>query len=290
MLKLRLLALTTLALLMLGCSASKDYLVVFHTPYGDMKAILYEETPIHKKNFIELVQSGKYDSTTFHRVIADFMIQGGDINAKKDLEEEAQIDYKLDQEIHDNYWHAKGALAAARMGDNVNPEKKSSGSQFYIVDGQTYTETELTQMAEGRLAQQKQAKIKELLSMKKYAYLRNKVIEMQKSNDLEGLMNFMENKADSLVEAEFGEIELYKFSPEQMAIYAETGGAPHLDGEYTVFGKVVEGLSVIDSIASVKTLRADKPAEAIYMTVELEKIAKKNITKNYGYIYPTEEK
>ncbi len=279
----------TIALIFTACSASKDYLVVFHTPYGDMKAILYEETPIHKNNFIKLVESGQYDSTIFHRVISDFMIQGGDVNAKKNIEEDKKIDYQLEAEIVDNFWHVKGALSAARLGDKANPDKKSSGSQFYIVDGQTYTETELTQMAEGRISQQKQTNVRKLLSMKKYAYLRNKVIEMQKNNDLEGLMEFMNETADSLVTKEFGEAEIYKFKTVQIADYAEKGGAPHLDGEYTVFGKVVEGIAVIDSIAAVKTGSADKPIKDIYMTIELEKISKKKITENYGYTYPKEE-
>jgi len=280
-----------ITIILSACAGSKDNLVVFHTPYGDMKAILYEETPIHKKNFLKLVESGQYDSTIFHRVIEDFMVQGGDVNAKNNIEEEDKINYQLQAEIiDDKFWHIKGALAAARMGDNVNPNRKSSGSQFYIVDGQTYTENELTQMAEGRKAQQKQMKVKQVLGMKKYASLRNKVVEMQKNEDLEGLMNFMEHTADSLVALEYGEIELYQFKPEQVADYAEKGGAPHLDGEYTVFGQVVEGLAVIDSIASVRTAMANKPIEDIFLTVELEKISKKKITENYGYNYPKEEK
>lgn len=271
-----------------GCSASKDSIVIFHTSYGDMKAILYEETPLHKENFIKLVESGQYDSTIFHRVIKDFMIQGGDVNVKPNIEEEDKVTYTIPEEINEKFWHIKGALAAARMGDNVNPKKASSGSQFYIVDGQTYNENELIQMAEGRKAQQKQAKVKELLGMKKYASMRNKVIEMQKNNDLEGLMKFME-KADSLIDIEFGEIALYEFNDSQKADYADMGGAPHLDGEYTVFGRVVEGLGVIDSIASIRTARGDKPIEDIYLTVELEKMSKKKISELYGYNYPKEE-
>lgn len=272
-----------------ACSASKDYLVVFHTPYGDMKAILYDETPLHKENFIKLVESGQYDSTIFHRVIKDFMIQGGDLNTKTNIEDEDKINYTIPAEISNQFSHIKGALAAARMGDNVNPKRASNGTQFYIVDGQTYEENELIQMAEGRKAQQKQAKVRELLALKKYASLRNKVIDMQKSNDLEGLMAFMDN-ADSLISLEFGEISLYQFSEDQIKDYAAIGGAPHLDGEYTVFGRVVEGFNVIDSISAVRTAQANKPVKDIYLTVELEKISKKKISTNYGYNYPREEK
>jgi len=273
-----------------SCQTSKDSVIVLHTEYGDMKAILYEETPKHKQNFIKLVESGKYDSTIFHRVIENFMVQGGDVNQKKNIEDEDKVNYTIEAEIQPDFWHVKGALAAARQGDQINPERKSSGSQFYIVHGQKFEESDLKQMSEGRAYQQKQMKLRELLGMKKYATLRNEVIEMQKAQDMEGLQNFMETIADSLVEKEFGKIELYEFNQSQIEDYANIGGAPHLDGEYTVFGRVVEGLNVIDSIASVKTAGADKPVEDIFMTAEVEKMSKKKITEQYGYEYPNEEK
>lgn len=279
----------TLMVVLVSCQTSKDSVVVFHTKYGDMTAILYEETPKHKENFIELVESGKYDSTIFHRVIENFMVQGGDVNQKQGLEEEEKITYNIDAEIIPDFWHVKGALAAARQGDNINPEKKSSGSQFYIVHGQTFDESALTQMAEGRVYQEMQLKLRECLAMKKYAGIRNEVIEMQKAKDMEGLQTFMETTADSLVEKEFGEIEAYKFSDAQIEDYETVGGAPHLDGEYTVFGKVVEGLAVIDSIASVRTAAADKPVKDIFMTADIEKMSKKKITELYGYEYPEQE-
>ncbi len=283
------LAVTIAIFVMTGCQTSKDSLVVFHTEYGDMKAILYEETPKHKNNFIKIVESGKYDSTIFHRVIEDFMIQGGDVNLKPGIKEDEKINNTIDAEIDSKFWHVKGALAAARQGDQVNPQKKSSGSQFYIVDGQTMEESALVQMAEGRKFQQKQAKIRELLGKNKYAKLRNEVIEMQKTQDMEGLQAFMD-KADSLIALEFGEMETYVFSERQISDYSEIGGAPHLDGEYTVFGRVVEGLAVIDSIAAVRKGAGDKPIEDIYVTMELEKMSKKKITEKYGYKYPQEEK
>jgi peptidyl-prolyl cis-trans isomerase B (cyclophilin B) len=273
-----------------SCQTSKDSVVIFHTQYGDMTAILYEETPKHKANFIELVKSGKYDSTIFHRVIENFMVQGGDVNQKDGIEEEEKINYTIEEEIHPDFWHVKGALAAARQGDNVNPKRKSSGSQFYIIHGQKFTENDLVQMAEGRVYQQKQMKLRECLAMKKYAPIRNQVIEMQKAKDMEGLQNFMETTADSLVEQEFGKQEVYEFSEEQIKDYETVGGAPHLDGEYTVFGRVVEGMNVIDSIASVRTAAADKPVKDIFLTAEIEKMSRKKITEQYGYEYPKEDK
>ncbi len=279
-----------LLIIMASCQTSKDSIVIFHTKYGDMTAILYEETPKHKENFLELVESGKYDSTIFHRVIEKFMVQGGDINQKSGIEDDEKINYTIDAEIHPDFWHVKGALAAARQGDNVNPEKKSSGSQFYIVHGQKFTEDDILQMPEGRLYQQKQMKLRELLGKKKYASLRNEVIEMQKAKDMEGLQNFMETMADSLVEKEFGKLELYEYSDAQIEDYKTIGGAPHLDGEYTVFGRIVEGLNVVDSNAAVRTAGANKPVTDIYVTAEVEKMSKKKITEQYGYEYPKEEK
>lgn len=279
-----------LAALLVSCQATKDSVVVLHTEFGDMTAILYEETPKHKENFIKLVESGKYDSTTFHRVIEDFMVQGGNVNQKEGIEDEDKIDYTLDAEIVPGFWHVKGALAAARQGDQVNPKRESSGSQFYVIHGQIFEESDLQQLAEGRVFQEKQRKLRQCLGMKKYASLRNQVIEMQKAQDLEGLQDFMETTADSLVQKEFGEIEEYEFSEAQIEDYKTIGGAPHLDGEYTVFGRVVEGLNVIDSIAAVQTAGADKPVEDVFMTAEIEKMSKKKITEKYGYQYPEEEK
>ena len=125
-----------LLIILQSCVMNKDVIITISTPYGDMKAILYEETPLHKKNFIELSESGKFDSTIFHRVIKDFMIQGGDINL---INEEEVIDYTIPAEVNNKLFHKKGEIAAARMGDDVNPNKESSGCQFYIVDGKVYT-------------------------------------------------------------------------------------------------------------------------------------------------------
>ena len=130
-----------LIIIIQSCAMNKDVLITISTPYGDMKAILYDETPLHKKNFIELSESGQFDSTIFHRVIENFMIQGGDVNL---INDEDVIDYTIPAEFNSKLFHRKGEIAAARMGDNVNPEKESSGCQFYIVQGKVYTEEELT--------------------------------------------------------------------------------------------------------------------------------------------------
>ena len=129
-----------LFIILQSCDMDKDVIITISTPYGEMKAILYDETPLHKQNFIKLSESGQFDSTIFHRVINEFMIQGGDVNL---FDEDKPIDYTIPAEINDNLFHRKGEIAAARMGDNVNPNRESSGCQFYIVQGKVYTEEEL---------------------------------------------------------------------------------------------------------------------------------------------------
>jgi cyclophilin family peptidyl-prolyl cis-trans isomerase len=185
-----------------------DFLVTISTSFGDMQAILYDATPKHKANFIKLAQEGYFDSTTFHRVIQDFMIQGGDPNSKPGGNA-AQIGsggpgYTIDAEFVPGLSHIKGALSAARQGDQVNPKRASSGSQFYIVhNGQRCV---------------------------------------------------------------------------------------HLNGQYTVFGQVIQGLEVIDAIATqpVDRRMGDRPRTDIRMTVKVEEMKRKKITEEYGYTYPEE--
>lgn len=263
-----------------ACDKNKDYLVTIHTEFGDMKAILYEETPLHKKNFIELAKAGKYDSTTWHRVIEGFMIQGGDIYAKDDTRE-TEAD-RIPAEIVEGLKHTKGALAAARQGDNMNPKKMSSSSQFYIVDGRKFTEAELT-TDQMKLNQA----VSQMLQDEQYDSLRQLFTELQQKGDFEG-MNQLALDSKDYVAAELG-LDLNKeVDPDMVDTYVNEEGAPHLDNEYTIFGRVVKGLDVIDKVAAVKTGRGDKPVEDTYISVELEMVPKKEITEKYGYEYPEE--
>lgn len=265
-----------------ACDKNKDYLITIHTEYGDMKAILYDETPLHKKNFIELAKAGKYDSTKWHRVIESFMIQGGDVNAKEGTRE-TEAD-RIPAEIVKGFKHTKGAIAAARQGDNTNPKKMSSGCQFYIVDGRTFSEAELT-TDQMKLNQS----VSEMLRDEQYDSLRQLFTELQQKRDFDG-MNKLALDCKDYVAKEMG-VDLNKdIDPEMVATYSKEDGAPHLDNEYTVFGRVVEGLDVIDKIAAVKTGRMDKPVEDTYLTIELELVPKKEITEKYGYEYPKLEK
>lgn len=281
------LAVTFLSLtIAFSCTSEKDEMVTIHTPYGDMKVLLYDQTPKHKENFLKLAKEGLLDSTDFHRVIQNFMIQGGDVNAKGNSKE--QVNYTIDAEFDDTFIHEKGALAAARLGDMQNPTKASSGSQFYIVHGQVFSENDLRDMAEGQYMVSLQQRFGALLNEPEYIGLREEVIALQDAGDVEGIMEKIRESEALLIE-KFGPLERLEVNEQRIRAYTTLGGAPHLDGEYTVFGKVVEGLAVIDSIAAVPTGAADRPLEPVYMTVSVEKVSKNKIEQEYGYQYPEKE-
>ena len=207
----------------LTCTAQKatekETVVVIKTSMGTIKAKLYNDTPQHRDNFIKLVNDGWYNGSPFHRVINQFMIQGGQ-NADGRLDP----GYTVPAEFKDNHFHKKGVLAAARQPDQVNPKKASSGSQFYIVQGKVYDDKWL---------------------------------------------DMFENRSGKVLSAK------------QRQAYKTVGGTPHLDGDYTVFGEVTEGLEVVDKIAAVKTGRMDVPVEPVtIISVTIEKGCEKNCQKS----------
>ncbi len=265
---------------MSACAVEKDYLVTIDTPYGAMHAVLYDATPKHKKNFLDLARAGRYDSTLFHRVIPEFMVQGGDLLTKPNPSADDSITYTVPAEFVDTLYHQKGALSAARQGDQINPEKASSGSQFYIVHGTTFTEAELlTDM--NKLA----AGVEQLVQFVDYTDVRDELVSLYESGNYEAYNERMlslkpdvEEKLDIKVDRDY--------SDEKLQIYTTTGGTPHLDDTYTVFGQVLDGLAVIDSIAAQPTRRPDRPVEDIYMRVSVEEMPKKKITQRFGYTYP----
>jgi peptidyl-prolyl cis-trans isomerase B (cyclophilin B) len=190
-------------------SQEKMVKFIIITEYGDIKGVLYNDTPQHRDNFIKLVEEGWYNGSIFHRVIKNFMIQGGQgATGKQDP------GYTVPAEFVPAHYHQKGALAAARMGDNVNPQRASSGSQFYIVQGQTFNDQ---------------------------------------------MLDAMEQRSG------------IKYTEEQRRVYTTVGGTPHLDGAYTVFGLVTDGLDVVDKIAAVQTGSADKPVNDVEMTIKVIK-------------------
>lgn len=188
-----------------SCNTEKDQVITLSTKFGDMKMILFDDTPQHKENFIKLVKDGTYDGTIFHRVIKGFMIQGGDPFTKDESKSPSQYGtggpgYTVPAEIKDNHPHRRGAVAAARLGDGANPKRASSGSQFYIVE--------------------------------------------------------------------------------------KDNGANHLDGQYTVFGQVIDGFDVIDKVAQQPTQYPDRPVEKIVVNFSIDEVSKEKITEEYGYTYP----
>lgn len=207
----------------------KDYLVTITTEAGPMRLVLFDETPLHKANFIKLAKEKFYDGLLFHRIIEAFMIQGGDPNSRNAKSKEAldnrDVGYKIPAEIHPNFFHRKGALGAAR--DN-NPQKESSGCQFYLVQGRPMPGADLDRQLERATR---------------------------------------------------------KPTDSQKKVYQTLGGTPHLDGGYTVFGQVIEGLAVIDSIAARPRDARDRPLKDVTMQVSVEQMKKKKITKKYGYSF-----
>ena len=274
-----------------GCAQKKgnDYVITIETSYGNMVAILYDDTPKHKSNFIKLAQEKFFDSLLFHRVIEEFMIQGGDPNSKKPKPEQplgtGGPGYTIDAEINPLYFHDKGALSAARLSDQVNPKKASSGSQFYIVQGKKYTDEELSQLEQSIRYGKKNQALRDVLGLPECADIRQQVMEKQQQNDGAWLTSFFE-KSDTLITQFKKEYSLFSFSDEQKQHYKEFGGAPHLDGDYTVFGKVIQGLDVIDKIAAVPKGPGDRPAEDIRMFITVQEMSKNKIEKTYGYVYP----
>ena len=226
------------------------------TSLGNITVRLYDETPLHRDNFLKLAKEGFYNGTLFHRVIRDFMIQGGDpdsVNAPAGKRlGVGGPDYTLEAEIHPALFHKRGALAAARQGDEVNPERRSSGSQFYIVWGQTYNDGQLRQMGK-QLEMQRLQSIFQTLA----ADHRTEILQLRRDRNRTGLQELQ----DRLVaEAETKAKALGPVLTEaQMEAYSSVGGTPHLDGQYTVFGEVVEGLDIVDRIQQVETLSGDRP-------------------------------
>ncbi len=260
----------------------KDELVVIHTEFGDMTVLLYEETPLHKANFLRLAKAGLYDSVIWHRVIEEFMVQGGDVtkNPKSEDFELKEIPGEFVKQFH----HKKGALAAARKGDGVNPERNSSSCQFYIVQGKKHDEQQLT-INEPQL----QMGLGELFNNSDYDSIRTQFREISMNYSIDSLKNFAFSLKELVAEkTSFNPIK--DISAERVVSYTTVGGSPHLDDAYTVFGEVVAGLEVIDQLASVETGRADKPKKDTYMTMEVIVAKTKKITEEYGYVYPPIEK
>lgn len=267
---------TTMLILLLvicACKAEKkmtpfssisddDTIVLIETSSGDIKVKLYSDTPKHRDNFIKNIKEHMYDGIIFHRVVKNFMIQAGDPSAK-DLPQGApagggDVNWTVPAEIiYPKYFHKYGALAAARENDDVNPNKESSGCQFYIVTGTKWTEAKLM------------SKEKELNDVRQKEYFnklvkesKDEVAKLRKNKDtvkLLELQDSLERKSEEMLK----ENPAIKITPEQEKIYSTIGGMPHLDNNYTVFGEVVEGMDIVEAISKVRTDRRNRPVDDI---------------------------
>lgn len=241
----------------------KETTVIMHTSLGDVTLKLYNETPLHRDNFIKLVKEGTYNGLLFHRVIKDFMVQGGDVTSKDAPMNKSlgagDLGYTVPAEfVFPKYFHKKGALCAARTGDEVNPERASSASQFYIVTGKKYTEGELKQMEK-----QLENRLKQSIFARLQTENKAKIMQLYRNGEKEELAILR----DTLVGKTELEAEKRKeeacLPAELREAYRSVGGVPFLDNQYTVYGEVVDGIEVVDAIQKVKTNKQDRPLENI---------------------------
>lgn len=235
--------------------------LLLETTKGDIRLRLFDDTPKHRDNIIKLAKEGFYDGTLFHRVIKDFMIQAGDPESKHASDTatlgSGDTGYTIPAEfVYPKYFHRRGVLSAARMGDDVNPNKESSGCQFYIVTGKVFKEAELDALE----SQMNQNMLHSEFNRLARQHMKE-IFLMRKNSDSTGLKKLQ----DELIE-QAEKIVLqnpFRFTEEQRNAYKTVGGAPHLDGQYTVFGEVIEGMDVVNRIQDVKTNRTDRPLENI---------------------------
>ncbi len=247
--------------------------ILISTSYGNIKIKLFEETPLHKKNFLKLVKQGFYDSLLFHRVINSFMIQGGDPDSKRAndtiLLGNGDVGYWIPAEFNPKLYHKKGVLAAAREGDDINPKKESSGCQFYIVMGKKYDSLAL-QKAEIRVNREIIIKLNYLIGFGgKSPALKSYYNRLYAQGKEDSLKIATKQLTDAVSKTEYSKTKHYTWSAEQRKTYATLGGTPQLDNNYTVFGEVIEGLEVIDKIAGSKTDKNDRPKENIRMKITI---------------------
>lgn len=243
-----------------SCQQKEGTMIRVETSEGNIRIRLYDETPLHRENMVKLAREGFYEGILFHRVIRDFMIQAGD-PASKEARPGAILGdkdngYTLKAEILPEYFHKKGVLAAARESDNINPEWNSSGSHFYLVQGKVFTPAALTAEVEK-------------INNKRYTALFNRlkaarqgeIIKYQSAEDYDHLMQINRELSDATRE-QFEKVKL-TLSPEQEKAYTTVGGTPHLDGEYTVFGEIVEGMEIMEKIAATPTDENYRPVQDV---------------------------
>ena len=237
----------------------KETIVDLETTMGPIKIKLYDDTPQHRDNFVKLVKEGFYDGVLFHRVINDFMVQTGDPDSKEAQSGQmlggGDPGYTLPAEIiYPKHYHKYGALAAARTGDNVNPERRSSSSQFYIVTGRKASQMELDRMAERAVVGERQELFRKLFEQNK-----DSIKAMGDRGDRGAMMELRQQMIDSVEKS----VPARPLPQEMAQDYLTLGGTPHLDNQYTVFGEVVSGMETVEKIQKVETDGNDRPKEDV---------------------------
>ena len=249
-----------------SCSAKKDActMVSFETDYGKIMVKLYPETPKHRDNFLKLVKDGFYNGVLFHRVIPEFMVQTGDPNSKTAKAGNSlgsgDVGYTIPAEfVYPRYYHKRGALAAARQGDQTNPLKASSGCQFYFVQGRAFSDAELNAMEKNNEQKLEGKLFQDILKTKQ------EEVKQYRSDRDQVKLDLLRDSILTQVRAQMKADPSFKFTEQQRNDYKTLGGTPHLDGDYTVFGEVTEGLDVVDKLSQTKTGRNDRPVEDIHI-------------------------
>ncbi len=250
---------------------SKEAIILIKTDFGSIKIRLSNETPLHRNNFLKLAQQHFYDSLLFHRIIAGFMIQAGDPYSKHAkrfvLLGDSDIHYTIPAEITPNLFHKRGMLCAARDGDDVNPLHASSGCQFYITQGRgPLTQKDLL-LFEYRINKKLRVHIKDSLLQTATYKITSEKYQYFKANKLTDSLQLLDKKMEEKINAIYATTNHYTFTPQQINAYEKVGGTPHLDGNYTVFGEVLQGMDVVDKISIVNTDTHDRPLDDVRMTI-----------------------
>lgn len=261
---------TIFVILMLLAGFGKTYavsseaapIVALETTYGRIILRLYPETIKHRDNFLKLLNQGFYNGVLFHRVIANFMVQTGDPKSKTAVGNATlgagNVGYTIPAEfVYPQYYHKRGALAAAREGDKRNPLKASSGCQFYIVQGRVFAAEELQEMEKTNYMNLTEKLYQETVKTNQVQF--NKLKIENDPEKLDAMRDSLLNEVRNMIIKN----PTYKFTEQQRKDYTTIGGTPHLDGNYTVFGEVIEGLDVVEKISKAQTAENNRPVENI---------------------------
>lgn len=251
--------LVILLFVMIGCAEkaldpSKPVYVKIETSMGDVTVLLYDDTPLHRDNFIQLCQTGAHDSVLFHRIIKDFVVQGGDPTSKAHEPGvrygSSSGGYTVPAEILPHYFNKRGALIDAKQGDDVNPERASAGTQFCFVQGKLHTDEELDQREERINA-----------IRKNWLYHKFKARVCAEQSDL--IPDSLDAVVNRMVADTLHVLGTYRIPADRREYYKTIGGVPHLDGSVTIFGEVVEGLDIVEKMSLVETDEFDRPLQDV---------------------------